>query len=266
MSDYFENLERRLGESVRRGAHEPRRLPARPPHAVPIAVALAVAIVAGALLVSGGSGTRRGHSTLAPATAGSGSWQLLALRVADPAGGAPWGLRTIRTSAGATCAEPGRVEHGRIAPLGGTGSGVLRILPPPAAPEGAAGDGLVHIRPPSTRNPRDCTEGAGHILEVAHVKTSVGGGTTGRRWISYGLLGPHAINVTYLDRGRRVSRAVEPGTGAYLLVLASAAGEQVRPRVLTITYRHGSTLCRVTAEAKTRGSAAQEQIAPCSGQ
>jgi len=39
------------------------------------------------------------------------------------------------------------------------------------------------------------------------------------RLISFGLLGPDARSVTYRFGGRSRTQAVEPGTGAYLIVL-----------------------------------------------
>jgi hypothetical protein len=47
--------------------------------------------------------------------------------------------------------------------------------------------------------------------------------TAAQRVLYFGLLGPHARQVSYRLRGREVSESVERGTGAYLIVLPSAA-------------------------------------------
>ena len=50
------------------------------------------------------------------------SVRVLPLRVADPDGGPPWGLRVARTSRGLLCVEVGRVVGGRIGVLGRDGA------------------------------------------------------------------------------------------------------------------------------------------------
>jgi hypothetical protein len=50
------------------------------------------------------------------------SVRLLSLRVADPDGGPPWGLRLLRTTRGVECVEIGRIVDGRIGGLGQDGA------------------------------------------------------------------------------------------------------------------------------------------------
>lgn len=45
----------------------------------------------------------------------------------------------------------------------------------------------------------------------------------GHRWISFGLLGPHARTVTHRAGGRDAADAVLRPLGAYLVVLAGSA-------------------------------------------
>src|ERR1700729_1735048 len=47
-----------------------------------------------------------------------GASQLLALRVPDPEGGLPWGMRIVRTTRGEVCVQIGRVENGQLGELG----------------------------------------------------------------------------------------------------------------------------------------------------
>ena len=49
------------------------------------------------------------------------STRLLALRVADPAGGPPWGLRLVHTTRGLTCLQTGRIVDGKLGVLGQDG-------------------------------------------------------------------------------------------------------------------------------------------------
>jgi hypothetical protein len=44
--------------------------------------------------------------------------ELLPLRVPDPQGGPPWGLRIAHTTRGDTCIQLGRVEDGKLGSLG----------------------------------------------------------------------------------------------------------------------------------------------------
>ena len=57
----------------------------------------------------------RGEGTVTGAT-------LLPLRVADPAGGLPWGLRLVHTTRGYACLQLGRVNGSQIGVLGQDGS------------------------------------------------------------------------------------------------------------------------------------------------
>ena len=52
----------------------------------------------------------------------AGSVKLLGLRVPDPAGGLPWGIRIARTTRGLTCVDVGRVDFATIGVLGQDGA------------------------------------------------------------------------------------------------------------------------------------------------
>src|SRR3954462_10190554 len=51
-----------------------------------------------------------------------GTARLLDLRVPDPGGGAPWRMRTVRTTRGMGCAQIGRLVNGRLGALGQDGA------------------------------------------------------------------------------------------------------------------------------------------------
>ena len=50
------------------------------------------------------------------------SSRLLSLRVQDPGGGLPWGMRVVETSRGLVCAQVGRVHNGQLGELGTDGA------------------------------------------------------------------------------------------------------------------------------------------------
>ena len=64
--------------------------------------------------------------------------RLLALRVPDPAGGPPWGLRIVDTTRGMQCLQAGRVVGDQLGLLGQDGI--------------SGDDGRFHPLPPATRS------------------------------------------------------------------------------------------------------------------
>lgn len=291
MTDFLDALERQLLDAVDRHAADTARLRDEPhasqrggttpgqrgaeprwwsaaprrwssaPGRVALAV-LAAALVAAAGLVASGALGGGSHSTLSahrfPHVVGElplrGHSRLSSLRVADPAGGAPWGMRIVHTATNLVCLQVGRLDGGRLRPLGGVeGDGVLHLLPPPASPPGSIGNGLVenrvqHAGPPAGPSPAlgNCHPAsviyAGDGSAIAPpVFVSRQPGESVR--VSFGLLGPRALSVGYHFHGRSRTQAVEAGTGAYLIVLPAAAA------ITTVTYRVGTRTCRQSASA-----------------
>ena len=241
-----------LRASLTKAAH---RLPATPDRAGRrigwrAAVAIAVAVLAGTAVALAASGVFERGSTIGPEVPPSprasegvaipSSVSLLSLRVADPAGGPPWGLRVLRTTRGLTCVQLGRVAFGTVGALG---------------QDGAFGnDGRFH---PLSENyletPFGCavTDGHGHgflnaFLQDARASVDAGpaggclvadegaphpGGALVRppcpapdlRDISFGLLGPDAVSITHLTAAGGLARTPTIGPdGAYLVVLPHA--------------------------------------------
>jgi hypothetical protein len=132
MTDYFDHLERDLAAAVERGAHlrwyarARRRVSGWPRRARGLAVVVAGLLVAGPAIAAVGllgSGSTVGPIGRPVASVGNGvvvpgGVDLLGLRVPDPAGGPPWGLRLTRTTRGLVCLTVGRVLDGRIGALG----------------------------------------------------------------------------------------------------------------------------------------------------
>lgn len=278
----------RLGaELVRAASAEPRTRTAaraawRPrfsrwTHLRPLVIALALAMLAAAGAVASGvleSGApvvlkappvpTAGQGTAIPSTA-----RLLPLRVADPAGGLPWGLRTARTTRGDVCLQVGRLAYGTTGGLG---------------QDGAFGDDhRFHPFPENYLNESNCAavDAHGHgfasfsftgLPASALGLTDLGPAVSGclsllrpkcpaedTRDVYFGLLGPDAVGITYVSgNGRKVSVPATGADGAYLIVTRSHPGEGpshgpsgssftdglilIPPNpIRTITYRDGHT-------------------------
>jgi len=171
---------------------------------------------------------------LGPGVTVSTTARLLPLRVPDPDGGPPWGMRTVTTSRGLVCVQVGRVVDGRLGVLGQDGT--------------AGGDGRFHALPLTSAEsgmpPCVTPDGAGHVftsIDEAGFASGVGGFTRERRScfapgerpahrpacpaadqreIAYGLLGPQAASISFVD-GTTQTLSASDG-GAYLFVRADA--------------------------------------------
>jgi hypothetical protein len=239
MSDYFDRVEQGMREAVRRGAHIPWyvRLRLRPSR--PVAAVLACLVVTGSALAATGAfrtGAPVGAEVPAIPTANEGavlpaSITLLPLRVPDPAGGPPWGLRELKTTRGLMCVQVGRIVDGRIGVLGRDGAfrddGASHPFSrtfmegPGCGTEDGRGDAFVnedlHGIPESSL-----------FGDRQHVSGGCYGSTRSAaecpppalRDVYFGLLGPDAESVTHVTPGG--GSAVTPTTGpdgAYLIVL-----------------------------------------------
>jgi len=283
MSEPLRVLER-LGDELERVARDGRRRrrPALPPRRILVLALITAGLVAATALAASGLLTGdpvnnppgtilkadRGLGTPIPSTV-----ILTGLRVPDPDGGLPWGLRTMRTTRGMACVQIGRVQDGRLGIIG---------------QDGAFGDdGKFHELPPEILLSLNCqpTDGGGHgfIAISAHGAPASGWdpgcapsprqGAAGiptcppadARRILYGLLGPEGAAVTYDDEhGHRRTGAVAGPNGAYLAVLPQTAteaahGHYIVPSVTpgsgleSVRYRDGS-VCRI-GSARRHGGA-----------
>jgi hypothetical protein len=173
-----------------------------------------------------------------------GSARVLGLRVSDPQGGAPWGLRVFTTTRGAGCIQVGRVIDGQIGVLGTDGAfgddGQLHPLPVASteqlacsAPDAnggifdnvSKGDELANgLVGPEAVPSREAPE-AHDICAAAASTPAEQSAAQGRicpqseeRDLYYGLLGPQAESVTYLEDGKPVTVPTSGSEGAYLIV------------------------------------------------
>ena len=139
-----------------------------------------------------------------------GTVKLLVGDVADPAGGAPWGLRYWETDRKYACVQVGRVWEGKLGQIsGGKVFHELRL----GVTNGALGgcfllDGsghaftAIHTDAQPGAQPQPCPTGfhAGTALRGPHGRTVRC--TAPRRTIDFGLLGANAASFTYRAAGR----------------------------------------------------------------
>jgi hypothetical protein len=241
MSDYFERVEQGLRRATADGRHIPwyRRVRLRPYRGVAVVVAC-LAATGSALAASGvfQTGAPVAPEVTPVATVNDGapipsSAQLLPLRVADPDGGPPWGLRTIKTTRGLVCVQVGRIVDGRIGALGEDGAfhddGRFHPLSIDYLSGGSSNCGTEDARGNAFLNeealgiPFDgLISGEGEVSGGCYVShpTPQACPPRDRRNIYYGLLGPDATSITYLaSDGQEDEMATAGSDGAYLLVL-----------------------------------------------
>jgi len=165
-----------------------------------------------------------------------GQAKLLGIRAENPGGGLPWGIRVVPTTRGLMCVQIGRVQNGQLGELGVDGAFnndgrfhpfgpvVVSVFPGSAAEGGAVTERGTCVLAESQGNGSAVTaeflrasENAAFALEPsippAHPVD-----------VSYGILGPRAVSVSYRDHQTTRSQQVLPGLGAYLIVQPSGRG------------------------------------------
>lgn len=239
MSDYFDRVEQGLREAAAERRHMPwlRRVALRPRRG--FVVVAACLVVSGSALAA--SGVFQTGAPVAPEVAPvastnvgtpiASSVRLLSLRVADPDGGPPWGLRTIRTTRGLTCVQVGRIVDGRIGVLGRDGAFYDDGRFHPLAANYLE-DGAFNCATEDANGNAFLNEEAFGV-PVAGLKGGGGAGSGGcylprpskscppadLRNISYGLLGPDATSIVFRQAdGPTETMPTVGGDGAYLVV------------------------------------------------
>lgn len=244
MNDYFDHVERSLRRSVRERGHLPwyARLLSR--RSRPALVAVVVLLGGGTALAATGVlriGASVGNEVQPTPSAGDGtviasSVRLLPLRVSDPGGGPPWGLRVARTSRGLLCVEVGRVVDGRLGVLGRDGAfaddgafhpfsrGYLSGVG--CATEDGRGDGFVNVQLHGTpasgllSNRRYASGGC-----YAASSSGQACPPSELRDVYFGMLGPDARAITTRTAaGGGAELATARPYGGYLVVLPHREG------------------------------------------
>ncbi len=191
-------------------------------------IALVFALAGGAIAVAAtgllnGSPVKRQGPAIPNAGFGlpaPGGSRLLALRAADPHGGLPWGMRVVHTTRGEICVQIGRLNGDQIGQLGIDGAfhddGRFHPLAPDVLPDTSdSGDVSCNTAPIRIGSwPSGDRSAAPNGPEETSFKPTA----EDLRSISWGLLGPHALSVTYSTTGGMRTSPVAPGSGAYLIV------------------------------------------------
>lgn len=258
--DYFDHVERSLREAVRERRHLPwhRRLLSRPSRAALVATVVLLgggsALAATGVLRTGASVSDEVRPTPAAreGTVIASSVRLLPIRVRDPDGGPPWGLRAARTSRGLLCLEVGRVVDGRLGVLGRDGAfdddRAFHPFSTDYLPNvGCATDdrrGNAFINAQLHGIP------ASGLLEGARYTSGGCYGASPRppacplaelRDVYFGMLGPDADAITESTaRGGKTVLATVAPSGAYLVVLAHREQHCV-PGMLVCSIGNGYT-------------------------
>ncbi len=247
-SDYKQQLAFAAEALFGSPAARPQRTLARPRH-VPVlaAIVLGVLLLAAAAFaatqiigvgapVTASRSQERERSSLstgvgvpvAGAKSKPASAQLLPISVRDPDGGLPWGMRIVHTTRGLACMQIGRLLDGRLGVLGQDGQ--------------FNDDGLFHELPVGVLDADTCSQPADHVLYSAGLAAAgaLPGPTRSclapgeprtessaprpcpagdERTIAFGVLGPHAVSVSYKTQGQLRTIATTGSSGAYLIVL-----------------------------------------------
>jgi len=198
-----------------------------------------IAVAATQLIKTGDPVPRRSEPAGMFGAIAPGTTKLLSVRVADPGGGPPWGLRVYRTTMneGAKrdvgCVQVGRVVDGRLGVLGQDGSfnndGNFHELPvQPDACGGLDAHGQLFVdAAPSGR-------AASADPETACSMDTDSCPSSDRRTITYGLAGELAQQVTISNATtRRTMRPNAADNGAYLFVLAGGTDRHPQLEVQT---------------------------------
>jgi hypothetical protein len=202
----------------------------------------------------------------------AGGSRLLALQAPDPQGGLPWGMRVVRTTRGETCVQIARLDGGQLGQLGIDGAfhddGRFHPLAPDVLPsESDSGDVTCDLSGQVVVGGWESSDrNAAPAPEIPGFKPTA----KNLRAVSWGLLGPHAVSVTYQTSNGVRTRAVQPRTGAYLIVtpvshvpgwrelgagdaeiLGSSGSQALAPLVgrtgpvIAATFRFGSRTCSI---------------------
>lgn len=202
-------------------------------HRLNAAAAAAVLVLAGGAVAVAATGVLNGapvRPEVPPnANAGNGlpeGSRHLALLVADPDGGLPWGLRVFRTTRGQVCGQVGRLQAGQLGELGVDSAfgddGRFHALAPDVLPPGygggssttecaTRGQALIYEDPVADRS-------AMRLLPEAFAPHRQRPSLHDLRILSFGFLGPHAVSVTYRTPAGTRTVPVSGPDGAFLIV------------------------------------------------
>jgi hypothetical protein len=188
---------------------------------------------------------------------------VLSLRVSDPAGGPPWGLRIERTTRGLICVQPGRIVNGKIGAIGidrafhndGRFHPFSNNYQDESGCAIADAHGHAFVATRVDQEPASAIEGSCNPQPVSSQPPPRSGAfrytfssprgrfcpANAMRSVAWGMLGPDAVRFTYATQGGPVgSRATSGPDGAYLVVgptdaVCSLAGGSAGPVQCEVT-------------------------------
>ncbi len=269
--DLLDAAERSLGSRKARARGRARRLRVPALALICLLATATIALAATGVILTGAPVHPQGplNPDAGEGVPAPGAARLLPLRVPDPEGGPPWGMRLVRTTRGELCVQIGRVANGQLGELGLDGvfhdDGRFHPIPPDVLPE-TSGVGK-SVEDDAATESVSC-ELAGHAIAGAHIGVDRSAGAANEdaraiprgdlRDLYYGLLGPDAVSVSYREGAEQRSEAVVRTLGAYLIVRRIAphqnvgvGGESIGtdddlapyPPLVAITYRLDGKLC-----------------------
>jgi hypothetical protein len=302
VNDYFGRVQQELRGAVARRSHLPWYLRIRSRRSRPAIVALVGLLATGSALAASGV-LRTGASVGTPVPAipsayeGAvipGSVHLLSLRVPDPDGGPPWGLRVLKTTRGLTCVQFGRVVAGRLGVLGEDGAfaddGAFHPFSSDfldgvgCGTDDARGNAFVNEQfhdTPASALARDQQHTSGGCYTPSIRRRFCP--PTELRDVYFGLLGPDAVGIARTAMGGGGTIPTAGPEGAYLIVLPhrkircvpgalfcakgesfSTGGPELVPYevIHAVDYRGGSS-CDVPTPARRRFSS--QSTCPAAG-
>ncbi len=160
----------------------------------------------------------------------AGQGRGLLARVADPAGGLPWGLRVLRTTRGQVCLQVGRVEGSRLGELGTDSAfgddGRFHALAADILPPGYGGSsGQVDCVASGVTLVEEDAEADRNAVRLLPEEfpdrprgPQVTPPTANLRTLAYGVLGPHAVSVTFRTPHGLQTVPVNAPQGSFLIV------------------------------------------------
>jgi hypothetical protein len=260
-SSLLSNILARLGDPRLAGQETTRRPRRRAPTlgavfvGLSVAIAVGVAILAVAVLGHKPAVSNTGHGTAL------GTARVIA-QAPDPSGGLPWGLRAVHTERGQICLQVGRLQGGRIGVLGQDGAWANDHGFHPIPTNGLGFGGNLSCGAPDRNGHAFINISDDDAIANASGDASVNGdahraaagvrlcsqsSSSGRpratlpppcpkgvlRDLEYGLLGPDATSITYIDANATHHTQPTSGPdGAYLIV---------RPQASCVQAHAGST-------------------------
>jgi hypothetical protein len=151
----------------------------------------------------------------------SGSSGRPLLSIPDPSGGLPWGMRAFRTTRGQVCAQVGRLLNGQLGELGLDSAfhddGRFHVL---RSGYGASAGQIECVSVGQTEiveDPNADRSGVHELPEEFRRHRAIPP-RNDLRALAYGVLGPHAVSVTYRTREGLRTVPVRGPDGAFLIV------------------------------------------------